>query len=367
MAEINDLDVTDNNNVARFPEGMTFANVNNSARALEGILARFHKDVNGSLATAGSSNAYTITTNEAGGLYDGLWIKVKASFTNTGAATLNRNGGGAVAIKKGGTTDVASGDIIQNHVYDLVYDGTNWQLIDGDALKPGVVNTISASWTFSAGQAFTSYLEMTEMSAPSAPAADKARLYAVDNGGVSEIATKDSAGAVRVLSTLIGEVKMWTTATVPSGYLECNGAAVSRTTYAALFAVIGTTYGAGNGTTTFNVPDLRGEFVRGWDHGKGSDPNAASRTNRGDGTTGDNVGTKQADEFELHGHPFALAVAVNGSTANTGGLAMTTGGPTDFPAFANTNPSGTNGEQIGGSGGSETRPRNVNLMFIIKH
>ena len=60
----NDLDVTDNSNVGRFPEGMTFANVNNSARALEGILARFYKDVDGSLTTAGSSNAYTLATNQ---------------------------------------------------------------------------------------------------------------------------------------------------------------------------------------------------------------------------------------------------------------------------------------------------------------
>ena len=48
----------------------------------------------------------------------------------------------------------------------------------------------------------------------------------------------------------------WTDSSVPSGFLECNGAAVSRTTYSALFAIVGTTYGAGNGSTTFNVPDL---------------------------------------------------------------------------------------------------------------
>lgn len=50
-----------------------------------------------------------------------------------------------------------------------------------------------------------------------------------------------------------------------------SGAAVSRTTYAALFAAIGTTFGAGNGSTTFNLPDLRGEFLRGWDDGRGAD------------------------------------------------------------------------------------------------
>lgn len=54
-----------------------------------------------------------------------------------------------------------------------------------------------------------------------------------------------------------GSILMWSTASAPSGYLLCNGAAVSRTTYAALFAVIGTTFGAGDTTTTFNLPDYR--------------------------------------------------------------------------------------------------------------
>lgn len=69
---------------------------------------------------------------------------------------------------------------------------------------------------------------------------------------------------------------------VPTGYLKANGAAVSRSTYAALFAAIGTSYGAGNGSTTFNIPDLRGEFLRGWDDGRGID-------------SGRNIGTSQGD------------------------------------------------------------------------
>lgn len=57
----------------------------------------------------------------------------------------------------------------------------------------------------------------------------------------------------------------------PSGWIKANGAAISRTTYAALFSAIGTTFGAGNGTTTFNIPDLRGEFIRCYDDGRGVD------------------------------------------------------------------------------------------------
>jgi microcystin-dependent protein len=61
----------------------------------------------------------------------------------------------------------------------------------------------------------------------------------------------------------IGSIVLLASSTVPTGYLECNGAAISRTTYATLFAVLGTTWGAGDGSTTFNLPDLRGEFIKG--------------------------------------------------------------------------------------------------------
>lgn len=69
-----------------------------------------------------------------------------------------------------------------------------------------------------------------------------------------------------------GAIQYFAMMAIPAGWLEANGAAVSRTTYANLFATIGTTYGAGNGTTTFNLPDLRGTFIRGFDNGRSLDP-----------------------------------------------------------------------------------------------
>ena len=61
----------------------------------------------------------------------------------------------------------------------------------------------------------------------------------------------------------VGTIKPWGKATAPDGYLLCDGSAVSRTTYADLFTVIGTTYGTGDNSTTFNVPDLQGKFPQG--------------------------------------------------------------------------------------------------------
>lgn len=144
--------------------------------------------------------------------------------------------------------------------------------------------------------------------------------------------------AIIKLSVGVGAVAAFATSTAPSGWLKANGAAVSRTTYSVLFAAIGTTFGAGNGTTTFNLPDLRGEFIRGLDDGRGVDAGRA-------------LGSAQADEFKSHTH------TQNISTTTTAG--------SQLPS-----PAALAGPQLGGStsasGGAETRPRNVALLFCIK-
>jgi phage-related tail fiber protein len=79
---------------------------------------------------------------------------------------------------------------------------------------------------------------------------------------------------------IVGQICFFAMSTAPAGFLKCNGAAISRTTYADLFAVIGTTYGAGNGSTTFTLPDARGEFLRCWDDGRGVDSGRGFGTNQ---------------------------------------------------------------------------------------
>lgn len=158
----------------------------------------------------------------------------------------------------------------------------------------------------------------------------------------------------------VGSVIAWLTEVAPLGYLECDGAAVSRTTYAELFAKIGVTFGPGNGTTTFNLPDLRGEFLRGWDHGSAHDPNAATRTNRGDGTTGDHVGTKQADELEGHNHASAWA-------GNDGRYGAAPDGAAAYVDRTTSGGTATTASLSGSTGGAETRPRNVAVMYVIRY
>jgi microcystin-dependent protein len=141
----------------------------------------------------------------------------------------------------------------------------------------------------------------------------------------------------------------WLTNTAPTYTLAMNGQNVSRTTYSNLFAAISTTYGVGDGSTTFTLPDWRGEFIRGWDNTVGNDPDAASRTDRGDGTMGDSVGTKQTDEFKSHTHNS------NDGTTKNGGFQYTTGSGWY----------GTKTSPTTATGGNETRPRNVYVNWVI--
>ncbi|WP_443190156.1 phage tail-collar fiber domain-containing protein [Pseudomonas indica] len=109
-----------------------------------------------------------------------------------------------------------------------------------------------------------------------------------------------------VVAAETGQIAAFAMATPPAGWLKCNGAAVSRTTYAKLFARIGTVFGAGDGSTTFNLPDARGEFLRGWDDGRGVD---AGRV----------LGSAQAHLLGSHTHTASSAAGgAHTHTASTG-------------------------------------------------
>ena len=105
----------------------------------------------------------------------------------------------------------------------------------------------------------------------------------------------------------VGAIKPWTKTTAPDGYLLCNGAAVSRTTYADLFAVISTTYGAGDGSTTFNVPQLQGKMPQGYD---GNTYNLA-------GTGGANTVTVSVTNNQAATNATNQSVTITGSIDNT--------------------------------------------------
>lgn len=138
-----------------------------------------------------------------------------------------------------------------------------------------------------------------------------------------------------------GAVAAFAMNSVPSGWLAANGAAVSRTTYAALFAAIGTTYGAGDGSTTFALPDLRGYFARG------------SGTNS-DGTASGTFGAKQADELKAHAHNLSIALKPPSDFSTT------------YPSHSSNNGDGASVTATS-TGGTETRPKNIAMLYCIKY
>lgn len=151
----------------------------------------------------------------------------------------------------------------------------------------------------------------------------------------------------------VGTIIAVPTEVVPPNYLECNGAAISQTTYSDLFAVLG--FRSGNpGGGNFNLPDYRGAFLRGWAHGFSRDPDRNLRiADKPGGNTADNVGSFQDDEFESHRHaPQAGYADFMSGTGNTHGQ-----GGDAYGTFVNT----------AFTGGNETRPKNIYVMFCIKY
>lgn len=158
-----------------------------------------------------------------------------------------------------------------------------------------------------------------------------------------------------------GCVAHYAQSTAPAGWLKANGAAVSRTTYAALFAAIGTGYGVGDGSTTFNLPDARGEFIRGFDDGRGID-------------SGRTIGSWQKGSYASLGTGPSNDLVATYSTGNGSAGRADLGYDavnlaTDFPnaRISYNTPTGivtpTDTDQSYGS----SRPRNVAYLACIKY
>lgn len=237
---------------------------------------------------SGAANAYVVTLSPVlDAFINGMPIFFKAANSNTGASTINVNSLGAVALRKNGTEALISGDILAGQIVVCVYDGTYFQLIG-------------------------------------------------------------------LPSTQTGDIQFSMSPTPKAGEIKINGAELSRTTYARLWAwaqansvVVnevswspGNTgaFSRGDGSTTFRIPDFRGEFPRIFDEGRGVD-------------SGRVFGTSQSDALKSHSH-------------NTGYYAA------NIPGYPNTGMIGSGDESAPitalAAGGTETRPRNITLYAFIK-
>lgn len=122
MADIQDLSITDDNNIGRWPENMPFSGVNNAGRADEGLMARWYQDMNGSLTSSGSSNAYALTSNRTiSTLANNTVVAFTPNHSNTGAATLALNGLTAKPIVRLQGSAVAANDLVSGSPVTVVY------------------------------------------------------------------------------------------------------------------------------------------------------------------------------------------------------------------------------------------------------
>jgi len=230
-----------------------------------------------------------------------------------------------------------------------MWDGSNWVRVDPD----GIDQTFADARYLQIATAASTYLplaggtmtgDLTLVGAPTTNNMASTKKYVDD-----QIAALPSA------ATPAGTV-IWTARnTAPTGYIKANGATVSRTTYADLFAAIGTTYGAGDGSTTFEIPDLRGEFIRGW---------ADDRT---DLDAGRAFGSLQTGMVGPHDH--TINDPGHNHDYNGGNLKSLQGdnaGNDDYANSGGTTGSRTTGITINNNSGTETRPRNVALLACIK-
>lgn len=251
--------------------------------------------------SSGTANAQTISTGTFTGV-DGQTIYFLAGYTNTSALTLNVNGTGATGVLKdgaGGPIFLTGGEVVAGAVIGVTYSVATGQFH---------LNTNNNQWS-------------------------------------------------------PGQVGTFAMSTCPAGWVAADGSAVSRTTtYGGLYAAIGTTWGVGDGATTFNVPDLRGTFLRG---------TGTNGTGSSSGAVGPAVGTYAADTYLNHNHtatdaghthsysvPSGTSQALGGSGSN---YYISTAGSTTGTGYANITVATST------TGSTETKPKNYGVLFCVKY
>lgn len=235
---------------AYWPEGMPANAVNNSARELMAALARWRVDNCGVLGASIFGNAVTLNTFQgvkASHFSSGFQVSFALTQANTGPVTLNIDGTGAKPWRRPRGIEFAPGDIVPLQIHTVAWSPAQ-----------GAFVTLSPSF--------------------------------------------DTPGKIEAFAT---------PESIPPGWIECDGRAVSRISYAALLSVIGFTSGSGDNATTFNVPDINGRAIFGRDSGKNRLTGAGGLGGAIGSTGGSETVTLIADQMPSHSH--------NGTTDAAGG------------------------------------------------
>lgn len=297
-------------------EGMAPSAVNNSARAEMAAVAKYRDDVSGTkVTTGGSADAYTFTSNQSlTSLTDGFKIAFILSATNTGASTINVDSLGTKPLRTKTGAALVAGEVVAGCVYTAAYDSGNDE------------------WLIHGGN-------ITSRLAALVPA---------------------------------GSVIPYAGSSAPTGYLLCYGQAVSRTTYADLFTAISTTYGVGDNSTTFNLPDLRGRVVAGQDDMGGSSANRL--TGLTDGVDGDTLAaagglestTLTVAQMPSHDHGGVTGAAGGHTNAVEGSTDADTGSARKVPSNQSVADHTHSISAQGGGGAHNNVQPTLILNYIIK-
>lgn len=190
--------------------------------------------------------------------------------------------------------------------------------------------------------------------------------------GVS-VATDAEVSSAIASTVSAGTIIIFAAITAPDGHLKANGALVSRTVYSDLFAAIGTTFGVGDGSTTFALPDLRAYFPRGWDDARGIDTGRVFGSSQADGYL-NHSHTGSTDSQGAHSHLIAVGNASGyndfGTNIRLDDLSNTIT-PNALSTTVNTNAAGAHTHNVtvatSTTGTTETRPKNIALLYCIKY
>ncbi|MGR6656055.1 phage tail-collar fiber domain-containing protein [Pseudomonas mosselii] len=243
----------------------------------------------------------------------GQRFQFQASATNTGAVTVRINGLAAVAVKKSGNAglvDLVGGDIRSGVLYDLNYDGTCFQLGGGVGASKAferfsfeasvgqtvfnLAHTVGSTIVLRNGREITDYLSDGLKITLKAPCSfgEAVEILAFSSFQAANSYTKaETQALLNTASALpVGTMLPFPRGTVPAGFLEVDGSTQSASVYPDLAAYLGGAFNKGDEAAGFfRLPDTRGEFLRGWDHGRGVD-------------VGRSVGTFQGHQMEAHSH-----------------------------------------------------------------
>ena len=314
-------------------------------------------------------------------------LVAKGLSTSSGDITLDSAGdidldadGGDVKISDGGTEILritnSSNDVIIRPVVDekdIIFqqrDGTEVARVEDN----GTFNVVTGKLAINATAVTSTAAELNLLDGDtsvgsSITVADADGVVVNDGGTMKSVPASD----FRTYIMPAGSVIPYAGTSAPTGFLFCDGSAVSRTTYATLFAVIGTTYGAGDGSSTFALPDLRGRVVAGKDNMGGSSAN--NLTDQSGGLNGDTLGdtggsethTLTTAQLASHTHSFSDTDSITAMTFLNDGLGVNRGGSGQSSSSnsISVSISGTTGSAGSGSAHNNVQPTII-LNYIIK-